>query len=177
MTTRDPEIRLKEHNTQLDKLAGQIVESTGQAWIIKEYFSVDDTYNAENAFFQRSPLTEIPHMLSDELIRLDEKNITWDWVKQGLEAAKSVGVRANRSEPPNPKPKPHRGAKWIVQELDGSGISPVKSAGNGIMKVAFKCSNGHIFKLDGNTLARIRHCPLCEPEIFNAYTLRRVEPL
>ena len=55
MTTRNLETRLKEHNTQFDKAAGKVVEATGQKWVIKEFFPVEDTYNAENAFFHRSP--------------------------------------------------------------------------------------------------------------------------
>lgn len=177
MTTRDPKVRLKEHNTQFDKVAGKVVESTGKLWEIKEYFAVEDTYHAESAFFQRSPLTEIPHMLADELIKLDEKHITWDWVNQGLELAKAAGIRANRNAAPIPKAKPKRGAKWIIEQLEGTRIKPVKGAGNGIMKVAFECSSGHVFKLDGNTLVRFKCCPLCQPESFDAYTLRRVETI
>jgi hypothetical protein len=63
MTTRNPEVRLKEHNSQFDKAAGKVVKATGQEWVIKEIFAVEDTYNAESAFFHRSPLTESPYAL------------------------------------------------------------------------------------------------------------------
>ena len=177
MTTRNPEVRLKEHNTQFDKVVGMVVEETGQEWVIKEYFAVEDTYNAESAFFHRSPLTEIPYILNDELIKLDDKFITWDWVNQGLEVAKSVGVRKDTSQPPIPKAKPKKGAQWIEAQLKGSGLQPLKGYGNGITKVAFECPKGHVFKLDGRTLANNPYCPFCEPERFDAYTLRRVEKL
>jgi hypothetical protein len=147
MTIRSPEVRLKEHNTQFDKAAGKVVKETGLEWSIKEYFEVEDTYNAENAFFQRPPLTEIPGALGNELIRLDEEFVTWDWVAAGLEAASKVGIRKDTSEPPTPKPKPYRGAKWIESQLDGTGLTPIKGCGNGITKVWFKCTNGHIFKI------------------------------
>ena len=175
MTTRNPEVRLKEHNTQLDKAAGKVVEATGQQWVIKESFAVEDTYNAESAFFHRSPLTELPYSLSDELLKLDDRVITWDWVNQGLEAAKSVGIRRDRSQTPIPKPQPKKGAQWIECQLKDSGLRPLNGFGNGITKVAFECPNGHVFKLDGRTLVRSPFCPVCEPERFDAYILRRVE--
>ncbi|OOF25171.1 hypothetical protein BZJ19_09100 [Salinivibrio proteolyticus] len=175
MTTRSPQVRLKEHNTQFDKAAGQVVEATGQEWIIKEYFEVEDTYNAESAFFHRSPLTEIPHALSDELLKLDDKYMNWDWVNEGLVAAKSAGIRSNTSQPPNPKPEPKKGAKWIEAQIEGSGLKPIKGCGNGITKVSFECPEGHIFKISGYSLIRFPFCPVCEPERFDAYTLRRVK--
>ena len=175
MTTRSPHVRLKEHNTQFDKVAGKVVEATGQEWIIKECFEVEYTYNAESAFFQRSPLTELPGVLSNELLNLDDKSITWEWVYEGLEAAKSAGIRRDASQPPNPKPIPKKGAQWIEAQLKGSGLKPVNGCGNGITKVAFECPKGHIFKISGRSLVRFPFCPVCEPERFDAYTLRRVE--
>jgi len=175
MTTRSPHVRLKEHNTQLDKAAGKVVEATGQDWVIKEYFEVEDTYNAESAFFQRSPLTEIPYALGNELLKLDDRHMNWDWVNEGLEAARSIGIRCNTSQPPNPKPKPKRGAQWIETQLEGSGLKPINGCGNGITKVAFECHEGHIFKISGRSLIRFPYCPVCEPERFDAYTFRRVE--
>ena len=106
MTTRNPNVRLQEHNTQFDKVAGKVVEATGQEWILKEFYAVEDTYNAESAFFHRSPLTELPYMLGSELITLDDKGMNWDWVHEGLEIAKVAGVRKDTSQPPIPKPKP-----------------------------------------------------------------------
>jgi len=175
MTTRSPQVRLKEHNTQFGKAAGKIVEATGQEWIIKEFFAVEDTYNAESAFFHRSPLTEIPYALNDELLKLDDRFITWDWVNEGLEVAKSVGIRRDTSQAPTPKPKPKKGAQWIESQLKDSGLRPLKGFGNGITKVAFECPKGHVFKISGRSLVRFPFCPVCEPEQFDAYTLRRVE--
>lgn len=175
MTSRSPQVRLKEHNTQFDKAAGKVVEATGEEWILKEFFAVKDTYNAESAFFHRSPLTEMPYALSDELLKLDDKFINWDWVNVGLELAKSVGVRRDTSQAPIPKPQPKRGAKWIETSLRDSGLRPVKGFGNGITKVAFECPQRHVFKISGYCLVRFPFCPICEPEKFDAYTLRRVE--
>jgi hypothetical protein len=175
MTTRSPSVRLQEHNTQFDKVAGKVVEATGQEWILKEFCAVEDTYNAESAFFHRSPLTELPYMLGNELVILDNGEMNWDWVNEGLEIAKSVGVRKVASQSPIPKPKPKKGAKWIEAELKDSGLSPLKGFGNGITKVAFKCCHEHVFKIGGYGLAKFPFCPVCDPERFDSYTLRRIE--
>ncbi len=175
MTTRSPQVRLREHNSLFDKAAGRVVKATGQEWVLKESFEVEDTYYAESAFFHRSPLTEIPYALSDEFIRLDGRFLTWDWVNEGLELAKTVGIRANTSEPPIPMPSPQKGARWIESKLKDSGLVPVKGFGNGITKVAFRCPYGHEFMISGNSIAKCPYCPLCEPEQFDEYTLRKVD--
>ena len=175
MTTRSPNVRLQEHNTQFDKVVGKVVETTGQEWILKEFCAVEDTYNAKSAFFHRSPLTELPYMLGDELVILDDEYMNWDWVNEGLEIAKAVGVRKDTSQPPIPKPKPKRGAKWIEAALRDSDLMPLKGYGNGITKVSFKCSQSHIFRIAGCNIVRFPFCPVCEPERFDEYTLRRVE--
>ena len=175
MTTRSPNVRLQEHNTQFDKVVGKVVETTGQEWILKEFCAVEDTYNAESAFFHRSPLTELPYMLGDELVILDDGEMNWDWVNEGLEIAKAVGVRKDTSQPPIPKPKPKRGAKWIEAALRDSDLMPLKGYGNGITKVSFKCSQSHIFRIAGCNIVRFPFCPVCEPERFDAYTLKSVE--
>lgn len=174
MTTRTPEARLKEHNTQFDKAAGKVVEASGQKWMIKESFAVEDTYNAESAFFHRSPLTEIPYALNNELLTLNG-DMNWDWVNKGLEAAKSAGIRKDIKQPPIPKPKQSKFGREIESQLKDSNLKPLNGFGNGITKVAFECLNGHVFKLDGRTVARLPFCPVCEPDRFDAYTLRRVE--
>ena len=175
MTTRSPNVRLREHNTQFDKVACKVVEANGQEWILKEFCAVEDTYNAESAFFHRSPLTELPYMLGDELVILDDGEMNWNWVNEGLEIAKAVGVRKDTSQPPIPKPKPKRGAKWIEAALRDSDLMPLKGYGNGMTKVSFKCSLNHIFRISGCLIVRFPFCPVCEPERFDGYTLRRVE--
>ena len=175
MTTRNPNVRLREHNTQFDKVVVKVVEATGQEWILKEFCAVEDTYNAESAFFHRSPLTELPYMLGNELVILDDEGMNWDWVNEGLEIAKAVGVRKDTSQPPIPKPKPKRGAKWIEAALRDSDLIPLKGYGNGMTKVSFKCSQSHIFRIAGCNIVRFPFCPVCEPERFDAYTLKSVE--
>lgn len=175
VTTRHPETRLKEHNKHFNSIAGKTVQETGQEWILKEYFPLLDIYNAESAFWHRSPATEFPYFLCNEVIRLNEAFPNWAWVEEGIQAAKDAGIREDISQPPIPKPKPKRGANWIEDQLKGSGLRPIKGLGNGITKVAFECPNGHIFKLSGYTVVRFPFCPVCKPELFDAYTLRRIE--
>ena len=118
MTTRHPKIRLKEHNTQFDKAAGKIVETTGQEWAIKEFFTVKDVYNAESAFYDRSPFNSPQFGIGrggrTEIIKLiDGGGITWDRVQEGLKLAKTVGIRRDLSQSPKIKPKPKKGSEWI----------------------------------------------------------------
>jgi predicted GIY-YIG superfamily endonuclease len=174
MTTRNVEQRIKEHNTQFDKAAGLIVKNTGQEWVLYDSIQVEDTYNAESAFWQRSPWTEIPFRGKQELIKLSGA-LDWSWVQDGIEAAKSAGVRDDISKPPIPKDAPKTGSQSYHNQLLETGLSPVKGYGNGIAKVWFSCANSHVFKLDSKTLCRFLACPLCEPSKFDDYTLNRVE--
>lgn len=174
MTTRNVEQRIKEHNTQLDKAVGKLVKATGQEWVLYDSFPVEDTYNAEAAFWQRPPWTEIPFRGKEELIRLIG-GLDWSWVEEGIEAARSAGVRSDISKPPIPTPSPKTNAESYHEQLSGIGISPVKGYGNGITKVWFSCANNHFFKLDSKALCRFLACPLCEPSKFDDYTLNRVE--
>ena len=101
---------------------------------------------------------------------MELKEVVGHTIPKGLYAAKKAGIR-----PPIPKPKAKKGAKWIEAELKDSSLSPLKGFGNGITKVAFKCPQGHVFKISGYSLVKFPFCPVCEPERFDAYTLRRVE--
>lgn len=175
VTTRSPERRLKEHNSQFDTVAGKLVAETGREWVLKEFFPVEDIYYAESTFFHRPPLTEIPYVLSNELLNLDDKYLNWNWVKEGLEKAKSVGIRKDPSQPPIPKPIPKKGAEWVASQLKGSGLKPLKGYGNGITKVAFECLKGHVFRIGWRNLVRFPYCPVCEPERFDDYTFMGIE--
>jgi len=179
MTRRDPSIRLQEHNTQLDKAAGKVVAETGQQWVLEEVVKVADVYMAENVFWQRSPVADIPHLRETELVRLTGTHgFDYQWILDGLERAKNTKARTNPSISPIPKPTPKRGAEWIESHLDGSGIKPIKNAGNGTTKVWFVCSKGHQFKMGGYkliggyNLSRKPSCPACNPEQFTEWELQ-----
>ncbi len=174
VTTRKPETRLKEHNTHFDKPAGKVVHATGKEWVIKEYYPVEDVYNAESVFWHRPPLTELTYMLDNELLTLNRNLITWDWVNEGLDIAKQVGIRIDRSQPPIPKTK-KKGVSDFVSKLQDSDLKPLRGYGNGVVRMPFECPKGHIFKLASKSLARFPFCPMCHPDKFDAYTVRSVE--
>jgi len=173
VTRRKPLIRLAEHNTQLEKAAGKIVKETGKLWQIKEVIKVDDIYLAENKFWKRPPLTELPYSFENELLY----GMGYHWIEEGLKEAKKTGKRLNPNIPPMPKQVPKRGALWIKAQLEGTGIEPLKNCGNGTMKVWFSCKNKHIFKISGYTLiggyklTRKPSCPVCNPETYSKWEL------
>jgi hypothetical protein len=175
ITARDPATRLEEHNSQFEKAVGSIVMKTGEKWVLKTYFKVEDMFNAESAFFQRSPLADIPFRNGTEMFLLDGKFLTWEWVEEGIRIALEAGIRRDSSRPPSQTKEPKRGSKWIASQLEGSGITAIDGYGNGIMRKTFECAEGHRFKIDGGTLARLPFCPVCMPERFDLYTLKRVE--
>jgi len=166
MSTRHPVKRLKEHNTQLTSYTGKVVKETGQEWILKEFFPVSDTYNAESAFWHRSPLTEIPYSLGTELIRLDDTFLNWDWIEEGIQAAKNAGVRQDMNQPPIPKQKAKRNKEWMENQIKGSGLVMLTKYRGLITGVEFKCSRGHVFKMSAGRIAYNPYCPLCNPERF-----------
>ena len=179
ITRRDPKVRLKEHNTHLDKAAGKVVAKTGQHWVLIEVVKVADVYMAENVFWQRTPVADFPHFRDTELVKLfGIHGFDYQWILDGLELAKNTKARTDPSIPPIPKPTPKRGAKWIEAQLDGSGIKPIKNAGNGTTKVWFACSKGHQFKMGGYKLiggyklTRKPSCPVCNPEQFTEWELQ-----
>lgn len=177
MTTRHPQERLKEHNAQFDKVVGQVVAETGEKWILKEYFAVKDTYNAESVFWHREPLLDIPGMLGNELLTVCDDFTSWEWVEEGLQFAREAGVRKDVTQPPIPKPVPKRGAKWIESQLEGTDLVALNGYGNGIIKKPFQCSNGHRFKIDGQTIAKFKLCPICHSDKYDYYYLRTVDNL
>src|SRR5690242_15187463 len=60
VTVLDPKKRLAQHNTQLDKAAGQMVRETGQKWELKTVIEVSDVYWAERAFWRVQPCVDFP---------------------------------------------------------------------------------------------------------------------
>ena len=60
VTVLDPKKRLAQHNSQLDKAAGRIVQETGQKWEIKKVMEVPDVYWAESAFWGVMPFVDFP---------------------------------------------------------------------------------------------------------------------
>jgi hypothetical protein len=61
VTVVHPEKRLAQHNSQLNKHAGRIVNETGQKWELKTYIAVPDPYWAERAFWAATVYSVMPY--------------------------------------------------------------------------------------------------------------------
>lgn len=153
-TTRLPQERLAEHNSDYSKNAGRIVKETGQKWELKTYFAVPDPTWAESVFWGATGLTEIPYRGGVEVERME-----WKLVQAGLKAAKKAGLR------PSPKPLPdyvYAYTASVKKRLEGRGITlvgHVKSKISG--RNNFQCSNGHVWRTTPNNVAEGEGCPQC----------------
>lgn len=152
VTVCKPEERLAEHNCNLAEYAGNIVKETGQKWILKEYFSVEDPYWAETAFWE----TFSPGPFKDkgiEVMRVRDLKI----LQPALEAAKKAGIR------PLPKPRttPVRNREWMIKQLEGTGITMTGNYRGLVTKIEFQCSKGHVFKKGAGKVAYNPSCPHC----------------
>jgi hypothetical protein len=154
ITTRKPEHRLAEHNSNYEEYTGQIVKETGQKWELKEFHAVSDPYWAESVFWGTTPFADIPYRYGVEVERMD-----WDQVQKGLDAAKKAGVR------PGPGPLPDHVYAYtasIRKRLEGRGITLlgyVRSIISG--KANFRCSNGHEWRTTPSLVGEGQGCPEC----------------
>ncbi|VBB06524.1 Hypothetical protein LUCI_1760 [Lucifera butyrica] len=154
ITTRKPEVRLAQHNSNYEEYTGQIVKETGQKWQLKEYISVPDPAHAEAAFWGATGLADIPFRQGIEVEKME-----WKWVQAGLDAAKKAGVR--------PLPKPlsdwvYAYTAWMNKRLEGRDITLVgyvRSMVSG--KATFRCSNGHVWRTRCTYVAEGGGCPQC----------------
>ncbi len=161
ITTRKPEQRLAQHNSDYTQLTGRIVKETGQKWELKEYHAVPDPYWAETVFWGSTPLANIPFRQGIEVEKME-----WEWVQAGLDAAKKAGVR------PGPNPLPdhvYAYAAWMNKRLAGRGITLIGHVRSKYGKSNFQCSNGHEWRTVPNDVAEGEGCPQCgigdmEPE-------------
>jgi len=153
ITTREPERRLVEHNSDFTKAAGQIVKETGQKWILKEYHAVPDPYLSESAFWAATPYSVLPFRGRVEIERM-----SWETVKIGLNAARRVGVR------PKSKPQPdhvYAYNAWMKKRLAGRGIVLVGHVRSKFGKSDFRCINGHEWRAVPEAVADGDGCPEC----------------
>ena len=152
-TTRHPEERLAEHNSNYEEYAGQIVKETGQKWELKTYIAVPDPYWAETVFWAATGLADIPYRNGIEVERME-----WELVQKGLDAAKKAGVR------PPPKPLPdyvYAYTAWMKKRLEGRGITLLGHVRSKFGKSNFQCSNGHEWRTVPNNVAEGEGCPKC----------------
>jgi len=154
ITTRKPEQRLAQHNSDYTQQTGLIVKETGQKWELKEYHAVPDPYWAERVFWGTTPFADIPYRYGVEVERMD-----WEQVQIGLDAAKKAGVR------PGPEPLPDHVYAYtasIRKRLEGRGITLlgyVRSIISG--KANFRCSNGHEWRTTPMHVGEGQGCPEC----------------
>lgn len=152
-TTRHPEKRLVEHNSDFAKHAGRIVKETGQKWAIKTYIPVPDTNWAESTFWSATGLADLPYREGIEVERME-----WSLVETGLNAAKKAG----RCPPSKLPDYVYANTAWVKKRLEGRGITllgHVKSKTSG--RNNFRCDNGHEWRTIPKLLARGRGCPVC----------------
>ncbi len=153
-TTRHPEERLAEHNSNYEEYAGQFVKETGQKWKLKTYITVSDPYRAETAFWRATPFGVIPFRQGIEV-----QKMKWEWVRAGLDAAKKARVR------PPPKPLPdwvYAYTTWMNKRLKGRDITLVEHVKSMISgNATFRCSNGHEWRTRAAHVAEGEGCPQC----------------
>ena len=154
VTVLDPKKRLAQHNTQLDKAAGQIVRETGQKWELKTVIEVPDVYWAERAFWRVQPCVDFPFRRGVEV----EWMMDWPQVEKGLAAAARAGVR-----PPQPPPRLVKGRAWVNAQLEGTGITLTEQHRfrNVELVSVFQCVTGHVFTERAKEVLKRRTCPCC----------------
>jgi hypothetical protein len=83
-TTRPPEARLAEHNSNSEEYTGRIVKETGQKWTLKTFIKVADTTLAESVFWGHTSIADIPFLGSIEV-----HNLEWAEVQKAPLSLKS----------------------------------------------------------------------------------------
>lgn len=154
-TTRLPEQRLAEHNTNFDEAAGKIVQQTNQLWEIKTYIEVLDPYFAESAFWAATPLADIPFRGGVEVSRME-----WSCVEAGLTAAKMAGVRP--APPTNLPDHVYAYTAWMRHQLVGRGMHLIGYVKSKSGKATFRCDNDHEWDERPHPVAEGAGCPQCD---------------
>jgi len=152
ITTRKPEERLVQHNSDDKELTGQIVKETGQKWELKEYIAVPDPVCAEAVFWEATPIPAFCRPKGIEVMRME-----WSWVKVALGEAKKAGIRQTQK----PRTRPVRNREWMIKQLEGTGITMIGRYRGLITGVEFQCARGHVFKKSAGVVAYGKSCPLC----------------
>lgn len=151
VTILPPEKRLAQHNSQPTKPAGRIVKETGQKWELRTVIEVPDVYWAENAFWGATPYPDFPFRGGVEVEKME-----WAMVQKGLDAARRAGVR-----PPPPPPRLVKNREWMLQQLEGSGITMIGRYSGLVRGMEFLCAKGHVFHESPGVVANRKSCPCC----------------
>lgn len=151
-TTQKLERRIAQHNSDYTQIAGQMVKETGQKWELMEYIEVPDPVYAEAAFWGATGLTDVPYRQGIEVERME-----LGMVRAGLDAAQKAGVRL----PPRPGLVKNR--EWMLEQLEGTGITMVGHYRGLLTFAEFECEEGHTFRESPGLVANFESCPLCPP--------------
>lgn len=156
VTVLEPKKRLAQHNRDLTKAAGLVVNETRQKWELKEFHAVPDPYWAEKMFWAATSLQDMPYRGGVEVVTMP-----WAEVERGLEAAKKAGLRTE--QPPERLPDwVYANTAIMKKRLEGRGITlltHVKSMRSG--KSNFRCDNGHEWRTTPWLVAEGEGCPMC----------------
>lgn len=152
ITTRNPEQRLAEHNSNYEEYTGQIVKETGQKWELKEFHAVPDPYWAESVFWGTTPFADIPYRYGVEVERMD-----WGQVQKGLDAARKAGVRPKKEL----SDYVYANTVWMKKRLEGRGITLVGHVKSKSGKSTFRCINGHEWRTRSSHVGEGEGCPQC----------------
>jgi hypothetical protein len=81
----------------------------------------------------------------------------WQLVQRGLDAAKKAGVRPQPVQPT----KPVRNREWMINLLEGTGITMIDRYRGLVTGIEFQCEKGHVFKESPGVVAYRKSCPCC----------------
>lgn len=152
-TTRHPDARLAEHNSNIEEYTGRIVKETGQKWTLKTCIQVADTTFAESVFWGNTSIADIPFLGNIEV-----HNLEWTEVQKALEAVKKAKFR------PPPPPQPdwvYAYTAWMKRRLEGRDIALVGLTTSRSGKSNFKCVNGHKWRTRSDPVGNGEGCPEC----------------
>ncbi len=149
-TTRKPEQALAQHNSDYNKIAGQIVKKTGQKCKLKEYIAVPDPAYAKAAFWE----TTCSHALRGHE---DVTRMQWDEVQMCLDVVKNAGVRPPKELPDHV----YAYTAWMKKRLEGRDIALIGHVKSKFGKATFKCMNGHEWQTRPDYVAEGEGCPQC----------------
>ncbi|MEK7992719.1 MAG: GIY-YIG nuclease family protein [Planctomycetota bacterium] len=155
LTTRQPEKRLAQHNSNYREYTGRLVKETGQKWELRTFIAVPDVVRAEAAFWGATRWADIPFRHGVEI-----EKMPWEEVQAGLAAAQKAGVRP----PPGPLPDYiYANNAWMNERLEGRGIRLVGNVHSRLAygKARLRCSNGHEWRSSTKNVAEGEGCPTC----------------
>lgn len=153
VTILDPMVRLAQHNRDLDRAAGRVVQATGQPWVLKTCLQVPDPYWAEKAFWAATTLADVPLVGGVEVQRLE-----WASVERGLTAVRQAGVRPHVE---SHEDHVYAYTEWMRRRLVGRGLTLLGVVRSKLGKADFECAAGHRWRTKPEEVAGGDGCPVC----------------